>query len=250
MSEPYRLRASRPASSASASELLGPAVRSYYGAANRHVVWAAAPFVLLLAYGVWLAREGLLTHWFNSTFSVVAVTTLFVLSVALIVYTAAVGGGELVRVHVNGLLDLRAGPRAVPWDEMHSLTAVWAEDGSGVERHLLRTTGGATLSLGRSIGGVDDLVDELRLRMIEQQAPALRTRIAEGDVVRFGAFEARTEGLALGARVLPWDELAEIDAEDGQIVVTTRANERWGTARLDEVPNAFLLAELGERRRT
>ena len=87
-------------------------------------VWAASPFVLLLGYGVWLAHQGLLTHWFNSTFSVVAVTVLFVMAIVLIVYTSAVGGGELLRVHANGILDLRVGPRSVRWDEIESLTAV------------------------------------------------------------------------------------------------------------------------------
>src|SRR5579872_1848453 len=104
MATPYRLRAVRPASAASAAGILGPHARSYYGAASRNVVWAAAPFVLLLAYGVWLAHQGMIDRVFNSTFSAVAVTALFVVAIVLIVYTSVVGGGELVRVHANGLL--------------------------------------------------------------------------------------------------------------------------------------------------
>ncbi|HEY6459276.1 MAG TPA: hypothetical protein VIY73_03965, partial [Polyangiaceae bacterium] len=76
MATPYRLRAARPVSPASAAGVLGPHVRSYYAAATRNVVWAAAPFVLLLGYGVWLAHQGMLAHWFNSNFSAVAVTAL------------------------------------------------------------------------------------------------------------------------------------------------------------------------------
>jgi hypothetical protein len=132
MSTPYRLRGHRPTTVGTAASLLGVPVRSYYAAATRNVVWAASPFVLLLGYGVWLARQGQLEHWFNSTFSVGAVAVLFTLAIVLITYTSAFGGGEMVRVHANGLLDLRVGPRAVRWDEMQSLTAVASEDGGDV----------------------------------------------------------------------------------------------------------------------
>lgn len=249
MSSPYRLRAARPATAgdpSSSSDVLGPPVRSYYAAAHRHVIWAASPFVLLLAYGVWIAHQGLLAHWFNSTFSVVAVASLFVLSVALIAYTAAVGGGELVRVHAGGILDLRGGPRAVRWDEMRSLTAVLRADGL-VDRYLLATADGVTMTLGDSVGGVEQLVDELRARMIEHKGPALQTRLAEGGAVRFGAIEARGEGLVLGERGLPWPEVGEVEVEGMDLVVRTRANERWAAVPLDHVPNAFLLADLIER---
>jgi hypothetical protein len=231
---------------ANPADVLGPLQRSYRGAANRHVIWAASPFVLLLAYGVWLAHQGLLAHWFNSTFSVVAVALLFILSVTLIAYTAAAGGGELVRVHANGILDLRVGPRAVRWDEMRSLTAVCGEGGI-VDRHVLRTADGAALTLGPGIGAVEQLVDELRVRMIEHKAPSLQARIAQGGAVRFGAIEARGDGLVMGDRVLPWSEVREVDAEGGDLVVRTRVGEAWGTAALDEVPNAFLLGDLVER---
>jgi hypothetical protein len=249
MSTPYRLRAHRPATAASAENLLGPPVRSFYAAAARNSVWAATPFVLLLGYGVWLAHQGLLEHWFNSTFSVFAVAALFVLSAALIVYSSAVGGGELVRVHTNGILDLRVGPRAVRWDEMKSLVVAPSDDGRDALRHVLHTTDGARISLGSSIGSVADLVDEIRARMAELQLPEVRARIAEGDTVRFGAIVASEKGLSVGPRVVVWEDVAEIEAEAGQVVVCTTAGERVAVARLAEVPNAFLLAEMAHARR-
>ena len=170
MSAPYRLRGLRPQRELPVDEVLGPRVRSYYAAANSKVIWAAAPFVLLLAYGVWLGHQGLLSRWFNSTFSAVAVSTLFVLCVALITRTSAVGGAEVLRVHANGLLDLRAGPRAVRWDEMRSLTAVTHQADAVVE-HCLRTSDGTMVKLGESIGEVMQLVDELRVRMVEHKLP-------------------------------------------------------------------------------
>ena len=248
MSTPYRLRARRPPA-VDVSTSLGPPGRMFYGAATRHVVWAAAPFVLLLGYGVWLAHQGLLEHWFNSTFSVFAVAALFAISVVLIVYTSAVGGGELVRVHANGILDLRVGPRAVRWDEMQSLTVVAQEDGRPGLRHVLRTTDGETLSLGPSIGGVVDLVDEIRVRMAEQQLPGVRARIAEGDVVRFGAMAASEQGISVGPRVVAWDDVLDVEAEAGEIVVRGRGGERVAAAKLADVPNAFLLAEMAHSRR-
>ncbi len=250
MSTPYRLRARRPPTADSTASLLGPPVRTFYGAAARNVVWAAAPFVLLLGYGVWLAHQGLLEHWFNSTFSVFAVATLFALSIVLIVYTSAFGGGELVRVHANGIVDLRVGPRAVRWDEMEALTVQAPQDGRPGLRHVLRTTDGATLSFGPSIGGVADLVDELRVRMSEQQLPGVRARIAEGDVVRFGAMAASDHGISIGPRVVAWDEVADIEAEAGEIVVRGPGGERVATAKLADVPNAFLLAEMAHLRRS
>jgi hypothetical protein len=249
MSEPYRLRAARPPGAGAVHDVLGPPVRGYYAAAHRGSIVAASPFVLLLAYVVWLAHQGQLTRWFNSTFSVGAVSTLFVLSIVLIAYTSAVGGGELLRVHANGILDLRAGPRAVPWDEVESLTAVWGPDGRGVLRHLLRTQGGATLSLGRSIAGVDELVEEIRTRMTEQRTPALRARIDEGDVVRFGAMTASDKGITVGPRVIAWDEVAEVEGDQGEVVVRGRDGASLAAARLDEVPNAFLLAEIAHSHR-
>jgi hypothetical protein len=250
MSAPYRLRAPRPPTAASTASLLGPPGRTFYGAATRNVVWAASPFVLLLGYGVWLAHQGLLEHWFNSNFSVFAVAVLFALSIVLIVYTSAVGGGELVRVHANGILDLRVGPRAVRWDEMQSLTAAAPQEGpSGAVRHVLRTTDGATLSFGPSIGGVVDLVDEIRVRMAEHQLPGVRARIAEGDVVHFGAMAASVQGISVGPRVVAWDDVAEVEAEAGEIVVRGRDGERVAAAKLADVPNAFLLAEMAHTRR-
>jgi len=249
MAAPYRLRGHKPTSGGAAAGILGPVVKTYRGATSGHVAVAAAPFVLLLAYGVWLQHQGRLMQWFNSTFSMGAVAALFVLSIALIVRTATGGGAEIIRLHVDGILDLRAGPRAVRWDEMEELTAVTAADGRGVWRHTLRTADGATLALGATIGQVEDLVEEIRLKMVEREVPAVRARIAAGDVVRFGAMAASAEGLVMGERVLPWSEVGELDAEAGEIVVKTAGGERWGVAKLDEVPNAFILAEMAQGRR-
>jgi hypothetical protein len=249
MSTPYRLRARRPTTSASAATLLGPPKRSFYAAATRNVIWAAAPFVLLLGYGVWLAHQGLLEHWFNSTFSVGAVGVLFVLAVVLIVYTSAVGGGELVRVHSNGILDMRVGPRAILWHEMQSLTARPSENGRDVVSHVLRTSDGMTVALGPSIGAVFDLVDEIRVRMAEHHLPEVRTRIAQGDVVRFGAMTASEAGIAVGPQVVAWDDVVELEADAGEIVLLGKDGRRVAAARLTDVPNAFLLAEVLHARR-
>jgi hypothetical protein len=249
MSEPYRLRAARPPGAGAAVDVLGPRVRGYYAAAHRGSIVAAAPFVLLLAYVVWLAHQGQLARWFNSGFSAGAVSVLFVLAIALIAYTATVGGGELLRVHAGGILDLRAGPRAVRWDEIESLTPEWAPGRGGVVRHRLRTSDGATLSLGRSIAGVDELVDEIRARLTEQRTPALRQRIAEGEPVRFGAMTASEAGIAVGDAMVAWERLRVVESEDGRIVLRGEGGEALGDAPLDEVPNAFLLAEIAHERR-
>lgn len=248
MSAPYRLRASGPTTPDSVDHVLGPVVRTFDGAAHRQSIWAASPFVFLLAYVVWLYHQGQIGHWFNSGFSAAAVTVIFVLAIALISYTAAVGGGELVRVHANGLLDLRAGPRAVRWDEVQSLTAVPAEDGRGVLRHLLRTTDGAVLSLGRSIANVEELVDEVRVRLVEQRTPSLRVRIAEGDTLRFGAVTASQAGIRVGDDVVAWDAVEDVEADGGEMVLRGHDGKRLGAAPLGDVPNAFLLAELAHRR--
>jgi hypothetical protein len=249
MSTPYRLRASRPATVAAAVTLLGPPIRSFSGATNRNVVWAAGPFVLLLGYGVWLAHQGLLAHWFNSTFSVGAVAFLFVVSISLIVRTAAGGGADLVRVHANGILDLRVGPRAIRWDEIESLLAVPSADGRTIDHHRLLTADGSFVSLGRSIGEVEELVDEIRVRMGEHVGPNLRARIADGEVVRFGPISASEQGITVGAQRVAWEDVEEVEAEEGQLVVRGRDGERRAAVRLEEVPNAFLLAEVVQGRR-
>jgi hypothetical protein len=215
-------------------------------AAQRNVIWAAAPFAMLLAYVVWLGHEGLLLRWFNSMFSVAAVSCLFVLSIVLIVYTATIGGAEAVRVHASGIFDMRGQARAVRWDEMRSLVAV-CNDAGVVLRHVLRTEDGTAITLGRSIGDVDALVDEVRVRMTEHKAGSLEARLAAGGAVRFGAIEARSDGLLLGSNHLAWCELGEIEAEGGQVLVRDRTGQVWGQAALGEVPNAFLLVELADR---
>jgi len=198
MPTPYRVRAPRTAPAA-AGDALGPHRRTYRDAAPRNVVWAAVPFVMLLAYGVWLAHQGMLQQWFNSTFSVLAVAALFVLSVARIVHTSVAGGAEAIRVHDGGIVDLRAEPRSVQWDEVQSLTAVCGS-GDGVDRHVLRTTDGATLTLGPAIGQVHDLVDEVRARILDHKLPSARARLLDGGVVRFGVLGADPRGAAGGAQ--------------------------------------------------
>jgi hypothetical protein len=127
---------------------------------------------------------------------------------------------------------------------------VWSADGSGVLRHVLRTTDGAQLSLGRSIAGVAQLVDEIRARMIEHSVPALRTRIADGGELRFGALSASAGGVRVGADVFAWDDVRDIEADgEGHVVVRGPGGTRLASAKLDEVPNAFLLAELAHERR-
>jgi hypothetical protein len=249
MSEPYRLRAPRPTTTASAFETLGPCVHSFSLAATRHVAWAASPFVLLLGYFVWLARQGELYRWFNSGFSAFAVTALFVLAVALIVYTAAGGGSEVIRVHSNGLLDLRAGPRAVRWDEMLSLTDLWDADAKKIAGCVLRTTDGAALTLGRTIGGVQELAEELRSHMAELKLPTMIERLEAGGDVRFGALVARSVGIVNGDRVLPWSAVANLLVERGQLVVRdlSSGSATWAALPLHDVPNAFLLAGILER---
>jgi hypothetical protein len=191
----------------------------------------------------------MLAHWFNSNFSAVAVTALFVMAIVLIVYTSAVGGGELLRVHANGILDLRAGPRAVRWDEIQSLTVKGLDDPRESVRHVLHTVDGATLAFGASIGGVQDLVDEIRVRMAEHRLPDVRARIAEGSVVSFGAVTVSEAGVSVGARVVAWDALADIEAEADELVVRDAQGERLASVKLDEVPNAFLLAEMAHERK-
>jgi hypothetical protein len=46
-----------------------------------------------------------------------------------------------------------------------------------------------------------------------------------------------------------WDQVAEIEAEGGEIVVRDARGEKLVAARLEEVPNAFLLAEMAHDRR-
>ncbi len=248
MATPYRLRAPNPGESPTA--VLGPAQRTYYAAAHGGSIVAIAPFTLLLAYILWLGHQGQLLVWFNSMFSAGAVSVLFVLAIALIAYTSAVGGGELVRVHANGILDLRSGPRAVRWDEIESLTTVWDGGRGCVLRHVLRTHDGAQLSLGRSIAGVANLVDEVRARMIEHAVPALETRIEGGGQLRFGVLSVDDRGVALGADTFAWEDVQEIEADDeGHVVVRGEGGARLASAQLEQVPNAFLLAELAHGRK-
>jgi hypothetical protein len=249
MGTPYRLRAHRPTTAASASTVLGPPLRSYYAAASQRVIWAAAPFVFLLAYGVWLSQGMELDHWLNSTFSVFAVAGLFVLAIVLIVHTAAVGGGELLRVHADGLLDLRALPRVIRWDEIQSLTAVAWEDGRDGRGHLLRAVDGTTMWLGPSIGGIRDLMEEIRVRMAEHQLPDVCARLAAGGLVRFGPIAASDRDLSVGPRVVEWEDVEAIEAEAGQVILRGCNGQRVAAVDLTHVPNAFLLAELARVRR-
>jgi hypothetical protein len=102
------------------------------------------------------------------------------------------------------------------------------------------------MALGASIGDVRGLVEEVRARMVDRKLASIRVRVAEGDPVRFGAFAATAEGIAADVRKLAWTDVGSVDAEEGEVVVRTRDGERWASAALEEVPNAFLLAEVAE----
>ena len=120
-----------------------------------------------------------------------------------------------------------------------------------VGRDLLdRHTG---LSISRDAHNVvtelAELVDEIRCRMAERRLPEVRARIADGGVVPFGAFAVSERGVTQGPRVVAWDEIAEIDAEEGEVVVRDARGERLAAAPLSEVPNAFLLAEMTQERK-
>jgi hypothetical protein len=255
METPYRLPAHRPTSAESASSVLGPPVRSYYGAKPR-VILAAAPFVLLLGYGVWLAHGMGLEQWFFDTFSVATVAVLLTCCVVLIVYTSAIGDGELLRVHAGGLLDLRVeqvrpigAPKAIRWDEIESLTAVGSDDGRAVRRHVVRTYDGTRVSLGPIIGGVGDLVEEIRVRVTERQLPEVCARVAQGGVVRFGVLSASERGVTLSHRLVAWEDVGGIATEAAELVIRGRAGERVAATAVGEVPNAFLLGEMARLRR-
>jgi hypothetical protein len=247
---PYRLRGSTETPGASAEHLLGARVRTFYGAAHHKAIWFAAPFVLLLAYITWLAHQDKLEHWFNSTFSVVAVSTVFVLAIALITHTAAVGGGEMIRLHAAGILDMRLGPRALRFDEILSITAVASPDRTHIDHYLLGTSDGATLTFGRAISAFEELADELRARIAELRMPELRRRVAGGGTARFGAFRADGAGILVGPRTLPWGEVSRIETARGEVVVRGADGERLEAAPVEAVPNAFLLAELVQDLRT
>ena len=51
----------------------------------------------------------------------------------------------------------RAGPRAVPWDEVESLTTVCGPDGKSILRHMLRTQDGA---IRKVYGELPDWVED------------------------------------------------------------------------------------------
>jgi hypothetical protein len=60
---------------------------------------------------------------------------------------------------------------------------------------------------------------------------------------------ASVQGISVGPRVVAWDDVAEVEAEAGEIVVRGRDGERVAAAKLADVPNAFLLAEMAHSRR-
>ena len=66
-------------------------------------------------------------------------------------------------MYSDGLFDLRGG-QALRWDEVHSLTAVWSDQDQRVDHYVLQTNSGATMVFGRAIGGIEQLVDEVRVR--------------------------------------------------------------------------------------
>jgi hypothetical protein len=153
-------------------------------------------------------------------------------------------------VHANGLLDLRSG-RAVRWDETLSLTDVWDTQRKRLAGCVLRTTDGGTVMLGSTIGGVQELTEEVRVRMSDLKLPAMLERLDEGAELHFGVLVARREGIARGDRVLPWGAAAPPVVERGTFVLRDVADgsATWASVPLGDVPNAFLLAEIIEKRR-
>jgi hypothetical protein len=220
-------------------------VRSYRTDAARHVIWAAAPFVWLLAYGVWLDSQGLLGRWLNSSFAILPVAALLVLSIGVIASTAAVGGSEVLRLHASGMFDVRAG-LAVRWDEVRTLCAARGDPGRR-PGSVLTTSNGARVHLGVEIADLEHLVDEIEARMVQRALPELWRRVTEGGSARFGVLLANADGLTLGARRIAWSEIGRIRARNAEVVIGARTRARWATVPLYQVPNACVLLAMWSR---
>jgi hypothetical protein len=244
METPYRLRARKPPPP---RELpLGALVGEYRAAANAKVLWATAPFGLLILYGAWLWHQGRLGTWVPSGFSQLVVLVLFVLSIALIV-NSALGGAGVVQLFEHGVVDRREATSAtIHWQDLASLTSAIEKQASGAwsQRHVVTATDGTSIVLTSALGGLDDLLGRIRWRLVELQLPGALEKWRAGGDVRFGAVVARPEGIAHEGTTVAWAKVTDVDVDGGALVVTRADGEPPMRVPLVQVPNAAVLAAL------
>jgi hypothetical protein len=223
----------------------------YRGAVNSKVLWATAPFIALLFYGGWLWHQGTLSAWVSSQFSAVVVLVLFVLSIALIV-SSALGGTGAVQLFEQGIVDRReAANVTIHWQDLASLTSTIKKQGSGewAQRHVIRATDGTAMVLTPAVGGLEDLLGRIRWRLVELKLPGALEKWRGGGDVRFGAIVVREDGIAHEGMTVPWAEIADVDVEDGILVVRRTGGAAAMHVALGLVPNAAVLAALVDEAR-
>lgn len=105
--------------------------------------------------------------------------------------------------------------------------------------------GVSTRAQTSGIEGFGDVVDPL---VTARLLPGAAERMRRGEVLEFGAFQIRPDGLrrtSLFPRTLPWPELVGAEVAEGDVIVRSAAKKRpWSQVPVFTVPNVSVFLRL------
>jgi hypothetical protein len=180
-------------------------------------------------------------------------------------FLAATGVGMLTRV--KGFRGLRVfacrdglarvhGTKAelVRWDEVNSVRRdLNKKEGVTVRspyRVILVRRDGKELEFTEALSDVKRLRELAEERTLPLMLPAAVEALRAGETVGFGAVSVSPEGIHSGKDTLPWEDFADAEAKQGQLVVRA-AGRRWPFLKLDiaKVSNPHVFLALTEQAR-
>jgi hypothetical protein len=151
----------------------------------------------------------------------------------------------------EGLLRLQNGQVDVcRWDEIEA----FEEKGSSERQsnlwraYTLRRTDGKTFVIkGNHLEHIDRLGVTLRRELFHWMLPVLVATYRSGGTLTFGKLRVSQDGISVGASILPWEEVAEVEVTDECISVIRKGTRRcWAKAKTAGMPNAMLFPAVAQ----
>ena len=114
-------------------------------------------------------------------------------------------------------------------------------------RLTLKDSHGQIISLYESLPGTERIADVARRVVFENVIPIASAQLAKGEVVQFAANSVGADGVLLGGKQVPWQEVTGIEVRDGLLIVKRRRRfpaSEW----LSRIPNCDVMIALLRQR--
>jgi hypothetical protein len=104
---------------------------------------------------------------------------------------------------------------------------------------------GCELLLNNGFPNVQWIGERIQKEVIARQLPLAIQTLNQRGTVRFGRLSVSPDGIGSDGMVLPWNEVEEVQVEEGIISVRKHGKWlNWGNIKASEVPNVFVFIAL------